>query len=288
MSLKLAYLGIEATDVDQWSTFADLVGLQPIDGRDALFLRMDQMARRFIIFEGGANDHAFSGFEADDAAEFELAIARLRRAQISFEEGTAKGAELRAVDRYVIFRDLAGLQHEIALGCKDADTPFKPVHPTKGYVTGEDGMGHIAVNSSDYAACEEFFAKATGAKLSDHIFSAFGDSKVQVTFMHLNPRHHSIAYAQFPFVARKKIDHVMVEAVDLVDVLKTHERVVNAGVPVTISIGEHPNDHAVSFYCTTPSGFRLEVAANCIRVQPEAWKPRVYDHFSEWGHRLAG
>jgi 2,3-dihydroxybiphenyl 1,2-dioxygenase len=287
MSLRLAYVGVEATRLDRWQEFGVLIGLQPVEAPDAMFLRMDEKARRFIITEGPADDHAFSGFEVDDAAAFEEAVARLGAAAIPFERGTSAGAELRAVDRYVAFRDPAGLRHEIALGCKDANTPFDPPVPTNGYVTGDEGLGHIAINSPDYRACEEYFARATGAGLSDHIFSDFGDSKVQVTFLHLNSRHHSIAYAQFPHVTAKKIDHVMIEAVELVDVLKAQARVVDADLPVTITLGEHPNDHAVSFYCTTPSGFRLELAANCIKVRPGAWEPSVYDYFSMWGHRVS-
>ena len=287
MSLRLAYVGVEASRLDQWKRFAELIGLEPAAAGDVLCLRMDEKARRFILTEGPADDHAFSGFEAEDAADFERALARLKRENIPFEEGSAAGAELRAVERYVAFRDPEGLQHEIALGCKNAATPFKPANPMKGYVTGAEGMGHIAVNARDYAACEQFFARATGAGLSDHIFSAFGESRVEVGFLHLNPRHHSVAYAQFPFETAKKIDHVMIEAADLVDVLKTQARVMEADIPITISLGEHPNDHAISFYCTTPSGFRIEVAANCIKVTPGAWEPTVYDYFSMWGHRVS-
>ncbi len=288
MSLKLAYVGVEASRLDEWKRFGDLVGLQPVELPNALCLRMDEKARRFILTEGAADDHAFSGFEVDTAEEFDRAVEHLKQANIPFETGTSAGAELRAADRYVTFRDPEGLQHEIVFGCQDADTPFAPKEPMQGYVTGDEGLGHIAVNAKDYAACEAFFAKATGAGLSDHIFSNFGDSKVQVTFMHLNPRHHSIAYAQFPFETSRKIDHIMIEPVDLMDVLKAQARVAEAEIPITITLGEHPNDHAVSFYCTTPSGFRLEVAANCIKVQPGAWEPTSYDYFSMWGHRVAG
>lgn len=287
MSLRLAYLGIEATRLDQWEQFADLVGLQAVPTAEALFLRMDEKARRFILTEGAADDHSFSGFEADSAEEFDTAASRLKNAGIPFDYGTDAGATLRAVDRYLVFRDPLGLQHEIAFGTKDADTPFAPKIGTSGFVTGDEGMGHIAVNSTDFEACEKFFQAATGAGLSDHIYSDFGESKVKVTFLHLNPRHHSIAYAQFPFETKKKIDHVMIEAKALIDVLKAQERVRDADIPITITLGEHPNDHAVSFYCTTPSGFRLELAADCIKVTPGEWAPTSYDYFSMWGHRVS-
>ncbi len=287
MSLHLAYVGIEARRPDRWREFAGLIGLQPVESPDALFLRMDEKQRRFIITEGAADDLVFGGFEAATAECFAVAVGRLREAGIAFEEGSVTGAELRGVERYVSFRDPAGVRHEIAVGCATAKEPFEPRYPTRGFVTGGEGMGHIAINSPDYAQCEAFFARATGAGLSDHIFSAFGASEVKVAFMHLNPRHHSIAYAQFPFETAKKIDHIMIEAVDLVDVLKTQARVTDADIPITITLGEHPNDHAVSFYCTTPSGFRIELAANCIKVDPGNWTPTSYDYFSMWGHRVA-
>jgi 2,3-dihydroxybiphenyl 1,2-dioxygenase len=279
MSLRLAYVGVDATQPERWRSFAELIGLQPVESANALFLRMDEKARRFIITEGSADDLAFCGFEAESAEKFRSALERLKTANVQFEEGTAAGAELRGVERYVSFRDPAGIRHEIASACAVAKQPFEPKYPNKGFVTGSEGMGHIAVISPDYAACQEFFARATGAGLSDHIFSPFGDSTVQVAFLHLNPRHHSIAYAQFPFEVPKKIDHIMVEAADLMDVLKAQARVVEANIPITITLGEHPNDHAVSFYCTTPSGFRIEVAANCVKVTPGDWKPVVLDYF---------
>lgn len=287
MSLRLAYVGVEASRLDDWQEFSDLAGLQAVPSRDALFLRMDEKARRFIITEGKADDHAFSGFEAESVEEFDRALERLKREGIPFAHGDEAGAELRAVDRYVLFRDPEGLQHEIAYGCRDADTPFAPKVENRGYVTGAEGLGHIAINCKDYAACEAFMTTALGAGLSDHIFSDFGQSTVQVSFLHLNPRHHSIAYAQFPFETSRKIDHIMIEAMELTDVLKAQARMMDRNIPITISLGEHPNDHAVSFYCTTPSGFRLEIAANCIKVTPGKWEATVYDYFSMWGHRVS-
>lgn len=286
MSLRLAYVGIEARQPDRWRDFGELLGLQPVESAQGLFLRMDEKQRRIIVAQGPADDLAFAGFEAATEEDFAAAIERLRQAGIAFEEGSAAGAEMRGVERYVGFHDPAGIRHEIASHCAVASEPFTPKFPTKGFVTGSEGMGHIAINSPDYAACEAFFAKATGAGLSDHIFSPFGNADVKVAFMHLNARHHSIAYAQFPFETPKKIDHIMIEAVDLLDVLKAQARVIAANIPITITLGEHPNDHAVSFYCTTPSGFRIELAANCVKVTPGSWKPVAYDYFSMWGHHV--
>lgn len=287
MNLRLSYVGVEASQPDRWRDFGELIGLQPVESPEAIFLRMDEKQRRFVITEGVTDDIVFSGFEVDTDEDFTAAVERLRRAGIAFEHGSDEGAALRGVDRFVSFSDPAGVRHELAVGCAVASEPFAPKFSGAGFVTGDEGIGHVAIISPDYAECEAFFAKATGAGLSDHIFSAFGDSEVKVAFMHLNPRHHSVAYAQFPFPSAKKIDHIMIEAVDLIDVLKAQARVRDADIPITITLGEHPNDHAVSFYCTTPSGFRIELAARCVKVDPANWTPTSYDYFSMWGHQVA-
>jgi 2,3-dihydroxybiphenyl 1,2-dioxygenase len=287
MALKLAYIGVEASRIDKWQEFGELVGLQAVSAPNAVFLRMDEKARRFIVTEGKKDDFAFAGFEVDSVAEFNDTLSRFERLGISYREGDSAGATLRDVDRYVAFHDPEGLQHEIVLGSKNADTPFDPKEMTDGFVTGKEGLGHVAINCKDYLACEEFMTKAMGAGLSDHIFSDFGESQVKAAFLHLNPRHHSIAYAQFPFETSRTIDHIMIEAVELTDVLKAQARVMEAGIPITITLGEHPNDHAVSFYCSTPSGFRLELASRCIKVTPGTWKSGHYDYFSMWGHRVS-
>ncbi|MEQ9661033.1 MAG: VOC family protein [Parasphingopyxis sp.] len=287
MSLKLAYCGIEASDLNAWRQYGELLGLQPGGDGDALFFRMDDYSRRLIVREGPADDLVFAGFEAGNEDDFAAALARLEKAGVEFNDGSDDGAALRGVDRYVGFFDPEGIRHEICIGCKKAENPFHSEYVTDGFETGDGGMGHIAANCTDYEACEGFLKKALGARLSDHIFSPFGDSEVRATFLHLNERHHSVAYAQFPVKAPKKIDHIMVELREIKDVLRAQERVIDAGIPITISLGEHPNDHAVSFYCTSPSGFRIELAANCIKVEPESWEPTTYDHFSEWGHRVA-
>lgn len=286
MTLSLSYVGIEASDLVAWRDFATLVGLQPVPVDGALCLRMDGLARRFIITEGPADDLSFAGFEASDRDGFDAAVARLDEKGVAWQPGTADGAALRAVDRYVSFSDLQGIRHEIALNCALADTPFAPEHASAGFVTGIEGLGHIAANASDHLACEEFMIAALGGRLSDHIFSPFGDQTVKVSFLHFNPRHHSLAYAQFPVLGAKKIDHIMIEYNDIKDVLKVHARIVERNIPITITLGEHPNDHAVSFYCTTPSGFRFEVAASCIKVDPDTWKTTVYPYFSMWGHQV--
>jgi hypothetical protein len=108
MSLRLAYVGIDARQPERWRDFSELLGLQPVETASALFLRMDAKARRFIITEGSADDLAFCGFEAERAEDFRSAVERLRTAGIAFEEGTAAGAELRGVERYVSFCGRAG------------------------------------------------------------------------------------------------------------------------------------------------------------------------------------
>lgn len=285
MSLRLAYIGVESPHLAQWQELGDVIGFQSVPADDALFLRMDEMEKRFIVFDGPANDFAFSGFEASGRDEFDRIIGRLRSRDIVVEAGTDEGAALRSVERYAGFRDPAGVRHEIALRCALADTPFVPPFDSAGFVTGDEGIGHVTIPADDPAACEEF-ASILGAGVTDRIAATFGTAEAKVSFLHLNNRHHSLAYARIPWAGKSIIDHVMIETTALVDVLKTQTRVVDAGIPVTCSLGEHPNDHSITFFCATPSAFSLEIGAQGIKVEPESWTTKHYDTVNVWGHKF--
>jgi len=80
----------------------------------------------------------------------------------------------------------------------------------------------------------------------------------------------------------KRMHHVMVEVRELDDVGRAYDLCLQRGL-VARSLGRHINDHMVSFYLKTPSGFFLEYG----------WGGRVIEGPSEvvtyrmgslWGH----
>ncbi len=155
-------------------------------------------------------------------------------------------------------------------------------------------MGHIAFFTNSRAQCEKFYIDVLGARLSDHIFQPIAGGELQSSFLHFNPRHHTFAFANVVDVpeeleqklSSKKINHFMCQFSDLKDVVRAQNRLEQAGLPLFMTLGEHPNDHDVSFYCLTPSGFGWEIGAGAIEVDDESWEPQTYSELSTWGHQM--
>jgi hypothetical protein len=124
------------------------------------------------------------------------------------------------------------------------------------------------------------FYGVIGLKVSDYIFIKPVQAKAY--FMHLNARHHSFALLGGPHDA---FHHIMIEANSLDDVGMANELALRQGRKVTMSLGKHTNDHVVSFYTLTPSGFELEYGCGGRTIdRPDDWQVVEYDDISFWGH----
>ncbi|MBI4695673.1 MAG: VOC family protein [Gammaproteobacteria bacterium] len=289
MTLKVAYWGFEVSDPAAWVRFMALFGLEPQHEGDAVFFTVDEKAKRIHLRPGPADDLRYQGWEAEDEAEFAAVCARLAGAAVPFATGTAEEAKFRGVRQFVAFQDPNGIPMEIALGMQSAARPFHSDLVPGGFVTGDCGLGHIAAPAADYQASRDFLCKVLDAAVSDYIFHPLAPGMVaQCVFLHTNPRHHSIAYAQLPMPAPKRLHHFMLEARHIEDVGRAYDRVRAAGIPIERQLGQHPNDRMLSFYAVTPSGFSLEFGYGGVRVEDGDWQVRDYDNFSLWGHELAG
>ena len=126
-----------------------------------------------------------------------------------------------------------------------------------------------------------FFCDVLGAKLSDRIITRIGGAEVRITFLHFNERHHSIALgAGLP----KHLHHFMLQLNDLRDLGRALDRVVDHGVRVVQTLGQHPNDKMISFYAETPSGFEVELGWGGRTITSD-WQPETHAVWTEWGHR---
>jgi len=286
MTVRLGYIGIEASDVPAWVAFADSVcGFDVEDMGEARAFRFDERARRILVVPGRRDDLAFAGFEVDSEPELDRRIGQLRDAGVSVSPGSDAEAALRGVTRFFRFSDPNGTPFELAVGAQAGATPFRSSLVASGFVTGDGGLGHIVLGTTDLPASEAFCGDFLGAGISDHIHDKLGPIPVTVAFLHLNPRHHSIAYAGLPVSLPKRLNHVMVEAATLEDVGLAYDRARAAGVPMSRTLGQHPNDRMVSFYCRTPSGFDLEFGWGGVRIETTPWTPGRFEQFSTWGHR---
>lgn len=284
---QLGYLAFEVGDLAVWESFATgVLGLEVARRWDGGFsLRMDGHAQRFFVTTGtpGAipDDLAAVGWQVADEAALEAVAARLRAAGHDVVEGTAEETAARQVVRLVHLRDPGGIRVEIAFGPTLGEAPFASALARSGFVADDHGLGHLVINAPDPAATGAFYQELLGFRLSDRIVCQFYGHPVDITFLHTNARHHSLAFGG---QQEKRLHHFLLEVKSLDDVGAALDRAVGAGVRIAQMIGRHPNDRMVSFYAFTPSGFQFEYGWGGRLVDDATWEPTVHDRISEWGH----
>jgi 2,3-dihydroxybiphenyl 1,2-dioxygenase len=274
---QLGYLAFEVADLAVWETFATYVlGLEVSRRGDrALSFCMDGHAHRFHLTEGPADDLAAIGWQVADEATLEAVAAKLRAAGHDVREGTAEEAADREVVRLMVARDPAGTRVELYFG-----PTLRAAEPSR-FVADQFGLGHLVISAPDGVAMQAFY-DALDFKLSDRITCTFYGHPVDITFLHTNPRHHSLAFGG---PQPKRLHHFLLEVRAIDDVGAALDRAIGSHVKIAQMIGRHPNDRMISFYAHTPSGFQFEYGCGGRLIEDEAsWQPVVHDRVSEWGH----
>jgi len=280
---QLGYLVFEVSDLAAWEEFgAKVLGLQVVDshGDDRFSLRMDGYRQRFFIEQGPADDLAAIGWEVEGPAELEAFARRFRDAGHKVTQGTPDEAARRNVQALIRVNDPAGNPNEIFYGPEKAKEPFVSEVVHSGFVADEQGFGHVVVAAKDQDEHEAFYAAMFGLKLSDYIRCEYFGHKIDVTFMHANARHHSLAFGGGQL---KRIHHFMVQAKSMDEVGMCYDRFLFSGGMVHQTLGRHPNDKMFSFYGYTPSGFHFEFGSGAIEIG-EGWESTTHGKVSEWGH----
>lgn len=282
--LELAYVGFQAPGHARWRTIGpEVFGFAlAADGADgAVRLRLDTRAFRLAIHPGPRDKLCYLGWRLADAAALDAAIAELRQAGIAVAEADAATCRARAMARVVSFTDPLGLPHELCCG-PEAEQAFTPGRALNGFVTGDGGAGHCALHVPELQAATDFFTRVMGFAPTDII-----DDFTEIRFFHCNPRHHSLGLAHIP-QKPAGVHHVMVEVHDQDEVGRAYDLCRQHGIPLSTTIGRHPNDRMFSFYCKVPGGFELEYGCGGLRIEDEAaWTPTRYDRISLWGHKDA-
>ncbi len=283
---SLGYLGFEVSRLDKWEEFATKVLGLAVAERDAggaMALRLDDYRQRIVLEEGEADDLAFIGWEVESREGLEALRHRLEEAGVAVAEASPEEAAERRVAGLVSFTDPNGVPTELFHGPELAPEPFTSSLAPSGFVTGELGLGHVFVAARDAAASEAFYRNVLGLRLSDYIETEMRGRPFRAVFLHANPRHHSISFAAIAL--HKRVDHFMLELGHMDDVGAAYDRCHDLGVPITRSLGRHPNDRMFSFYGLTPSGFAFELGCGGRKIDDRTWQPRTYDRISKWGHR---
>ena len=288
LSAELGYLGLDVSNLAAWRQFAEQilglgVGEPRADG--SLPLRMDSHSHRFLLQEGSADDVAYIGWQVAGPAELASLRKHLAAAGVAITDGTAAEAAARGVAGLIHFRDPQGLRIEVFHGPQAGTAGWRSEKMASGYQTDGLGMGHVLMNVANHAETERFWRDILGFRLSDTVVADFLGNDLRATFLHVNPRHHSLAFAELPGYP-KRLQHFMLEVNSLDDVGLTLDRCHAQGVPIALSLGRHPNDRMVSFYGVTPSGFLFEVGWGARTVDDDSsWEIKTYRGVSEWGHR---
>jgi 2,3-dihydroxybiphenyl 1,2-dioxygenase len=277
---SLGYVGIRAREVADWAEFGvEFLGLQIVDRtRSTLTLRMDDRRQRIVVqASDGGQGAAFFGWEVSDGAGLERLATRLEGAGVLVQRVPRAVLDERRVADAVRFEDPAGNVLEAFHGAEIASDPFQPGRAISGFRTGLLGMGHVVIKVERLDRVLAFYRDLLGFRLSDFTLRPF-----KAYFLHLNPRHHSLALIE---TGENSLHHLMVELFMLDDVGQAYDLAQGEEGRVATTLGRHSNDLITSFYSHTPSGFLVEYGWGGRSIDLDTWTP-VEMTFgpSLWGH----
>jgi len=274
---QLGYVGIEATDIEAWRQYArDFLGMHVVDvGANTLHLRMDERPFRLLVTRGDRDGLACVGLQARDASALGDLSGRLATASMSIQMGSEHECRTKRVAALNWFRDPDGNRIELFHGPLPEPAAFTPARGISGFRTGDLGLGHVVLQTSNIEAMSAFYLEL-GFRLSDYM-----ESPIDARFLHTNARHHSLALLQAP---EAKIHHIMIEYLYLDDVGRLYDRAQASPDRIVTTLGRHANDHMLSFYSRTPGGFMIETGWAGRLIDPDTWQQERISAPSLWGH----
>lgn len=284
---SIGYLGFSVSDISTWADYAtSFLGLMPVDTDDqSLRFRLDHRAWRIALQPGDADDITYLGLEVDDSERLNELEVVLKKAGIDSARGSDDLKRQRGVRELLCCEDPEGLALELFVGATERyEVPFVSPAGVSGFLTGEEGLGHLVLSTADIQSMHDFYVKLLGFRLSDTITMQLGKGRsMTMEFFHCNPRHHSLALMPLPLP--KRLHHFMIETLDFNDVGLALDRAIKQERKLSTSLGRHTNDQMVSFYARTPSGFDVEVGWGGIEVDMAHWQVGHHEAASIWGHQ---
>ncbi|MGE0222608.1 MAG: VOC family protein [Acetobacteraceae bacterium] len=279
----LGYVGIGASNLSDWSDFAtNWLGMEMVErGNASRAFRMDDRKQRLVIDRSLAEGERYFGWEVADAAALESLAARLEKAGVRVVREPQALADQRCVRDLISFADPAGNRLEAFHGAAVSDEPFRPGRNISGFRTGALGMGHAVFHVKNIDDLLGFYRDLLGFGVSDYITTPF-----RAYFMHVNPRHHSLALIE---TGRQDLHHLMIELCSLDDVGQGYDIALGDPERIATTLGRHPNDAVTSYYLKSPSGFMLECGWGGKDVTPGNWTatectvgPSLWGHDRHW------
>jgi len=278
----LGYVGVRTKTLDDWAGYGcGLLGLQRVDkSRTSLAFRMDDRKQRLIVDADGGEGVAFFGWEVADATALDALAAHLDRAGIKVARGSRALADERHVRDLVVLDDPLGNRLELFHGAEVANEAFRPGRAISGFRTGPLGLGHAVLNVDSAKTIDRlmaFYRDTLGFRLTDYYSHPF-----VARFLHLNPRHHSLAFIQ---TGRNAVHHLMMEVFSFDDVGQGYDIALGEDGRVATTLGRHTSDFITSFYTYTPSGFMVEYGWGARSIDVDTWQASERKEGpSMWGH----
>ncbi|WP_458682737.1 VOC family protein [Prescottella equi] len=133
-----------------------------------------------------------------------------------------------------------------------------------GFVTRDQGLGHIVFQVPDIEKANEFYVYILGFRLSDRITTKY----FNVRFYHINGRHHSLALSEFP--GHVGFNHLMLEVEHMDDLGRLIDLLDQHDVEIMQSLGR-----------------QIEYGYGGLTVDDLSWVARTYTRPSNWGHKLS-
>lgn len=291
-NVHLGYIVIETEKFSEWRRFGkDAIGMHLDDSAPGtLRFRLDENECRFLLRRGPAEDVTALGWHLDDHDTFDQIAERVRSHGVPVVEGTDDDAALRGVQRLLRFPGPNGLTQEIYTAARATAIPLQML--SGGFVTGDAGMGHVALTTKKPCQVRGYYNTVFDARLTDFIDETISGVKLKIRFLRVNERHHSIAIAALSRLPvnpiRTRVQHLNIQVAELDDMAESYRRVKELGFEMAHAVGQHTNDRELSYYALTPSGFEWEVGWHPIIVDESTWEPTTHHGISIWGHTPEG
>jgi len=286
--IGLAYVVAESRRPESWIEFGErVIGLAARRRDDGgVVLKADERIGRIFVEPGRREGFVASGWEVANEAAFDAAFAELGAAGACPEPVSEAHAHARGFCQLMRFRDPAKNLHELGYGYRSDFERFVSPVGVAGFVMGALGMGHVVLPAPDFAKTQRFFTETMGLGLADlMVHRPGGDAgpSHRIHFLHCgNARHHSVAL--FEGGVPSGCVHMMLEYRDMDELGRAMDRMLDAGVKLTATLGRHVNDGVTSFYCATPGGFSIELGYGGRLIDWDRHAVFETTRASLWGH----
>lgn len=282
---RLGALEVDVADLEAWRHL--LVDLLELEVRprssdaDPLLVRIDEHHHRIALYPGSTDRIRRIIWEVDTVGELHALAEHVAAEEVAVTWTDTSDVESRSAVAEFNFVDADGFPNAVRFGPTVDEHPVRTGSVISGFVTGDLGLGHVVLMCKDYPAAVDFYSRVLGFRTTDYIVWDGADA----TFMHCNPRHHSLALMNecFTFTGGD-FNHLMIETANLDDVGRAYDRITAAGISLQMDFGRHTNDGVTSFYLRTPSGFAIEIGYGGDLVRDDEWVVKTYRSPSRWGH----